>query len=98
MRHRHGMAHLQQLPSGTFPLALASEGEIVRVIMFPQVSRIQERLLSMGISINDEIIIIQKQPGGALLIEKNGTRYVMGGGMALKIQVVKSLAKEAGDK
>lgn len=96
MRHRHGMPHLQQPLTGSFPLALASEGEIVRVIMFPEGSKIQERLISMGISVNDEVTIVQKQPGGALMIEKNGTRYAMGGGMAFKIHVVKSLAGEAG--
>ncbi|MGE4560038.1 MAG: ferrous iron transport protein A [Desulfobulbus sp.] len=89
MRHRHGMsgAHCQQFQG--FPLSLAGEGEIVRVAMLPEGSKIQERLMSMGINLYDEITVVGKQRGGALMIEKNGTRYALGGGMAHKILVVK---------
>jgi Fe2+ transport system protein FeoA len=32
---------------------------------------------------------VQKQHGGALLIEKSGCRYALGGGMAHKINVTR---------
>jgi ferrous iron transport protein A len=70
-----------------FPLALANEHEIVEITSFQSGERMQERLLSMGLRLGDEIEIIKKQHGGAVLIEKNGNRYALGGGMALKIQV-----------
>ncbi len=89
MRHRHGMpgAHCPQ--SLGFPLSLAGEGEVVRVSLLPEGNKIQERLMSMGLSLYDEITVVQKQHGGALMIEKNGARYALGGGMAHKILVVK---------
>jgi Fe2+ transport system protein FeoA len=72
-----------------FPLALASEGERVRIVFLPCGNKARERLLSMGIALEDEVQVVQKQAGGAMLIEKNGTRYALGGGMALKINVMK---------
>lgn len=89
MRHRYGMpgAHCPQFQG--FPLSLAGEGEVVRVFLLPEGSKIQERLMSMGISLHDEITVVRKQRGGALMIEKDGTRYALGGGMAHKILVVK---------
>ncbi len=72
---------------GSFPLALANEQEIVEIASFRSCGRMQERLLSMGLCLGDEIAIIKKQHGGAVLIEKAGNRYALGGGMALKIQV-----------
>ena len=74
-------------PGGAFPLALANEEELVEIASFRSGGRMQERLLSMGLCLGDEIVVIQKQHGGAVLIEKAGNRYVLGGGMALKIQV-----------
>ena len=89
MQHRHGMPASPKNGTPTFPLSMAGEGEMVRVTLLPEGSKIQERLMSMGICINDEVTVVQKQHGGALMIEKNGARYALGGGMAHKIQVVK---------
>ncbi len=89
MRHRGGFPVSQHQQGPSFPLSLAAEGELVRVLLLPEGSKVQERLISMGISANDDITVVQKQPGGALLIEKNGTRYALGGGMAHRILVIK---------
>nr|WP_321465104.1 FeoA family protein [uncultured Desulfobulbus sp.] len=97
MRHRHGMPTEQQtctqVPpqahSQLFPLALAGVGEVVTVASLPVGTKLQERLMSMGINLHDEITVVQKQGGGALLIEKDGVRFALGGGMALKINVAK---------
>jgi len=89
MHHRHGSPHGPQGAVAVFSLSLANPGETVRVHALPQGGKIQERLLSMGICQNDEITVLNKQPGGALMIQKNHTRYALGGGMAHKIKVVK---------
>ncbi len=70
-----------------FPLAMAAEGERVQISRVRSRGKMYERLMSMGLDFETEIIVIQKQPGGALLIESRGNRYAVGGGMAFKIQV-----------
>lgn len=91
MHHQqhHGGSAPQQQERPTFPLAMAGESEVVSVARLPRGGKVRERLLSMGIAVNDQITVVQKQHGGAIMVEKNGTRYVLGGGMAHKIQVVK---------
>ncbi len=74
---------------GSFPLILAGEGERVRVVGLRGGCMLRERLLSMGISVEDEILVVHKQENGAVLIEKSGCRYGLGGGMAHKINVTK---------
>lgn len=71
-----------------FPLALAAEGERVRIVRMCG-GCLRERLLSMGIDLDDEITVIRRQGGGAVLIEKAGNRYALGGGMAHKINVIR---------
>lgn len=73
----------------SFPLALSSEGEKVKIVSCRGGGILRERLLSMGIHIDDKIKVIQKQHGGAMLIEKTGSRYALGGGMAHKINVTR---------
>jgi len=52
-------------------------------------NQLKERLLSMGLQIDDAVTVISKQPGGATIIEKSGNRYALGGGMSLKINVIR---------
>lgn len=73
----------------SFPLALADEGETVRIIMIRSGARLEQRLLDMGLRINDAVTMISKRPGGAMIIEKSGSRFALGGGMALKINVIR---------
>ncbi len=72
----------------SFPLAMAGEGEMVRIVSVHRGRKIQERLRSMGIQIDDVIKIIQCRYKGAVLIARDNNRYALGGGMALKIQVI----------
>lgn len=72
-----------------FPLALSSEGEKVKIVSCRGGGILRERLLSMGIHIDDKIQVVRKQQGGAMLIEKTGNRYALGGGMAYKIHVIR---------
>jgi Fe2+ transport system protein FeoA len=73
----------------SFPLAIAAEGEKVKIVRFRSGALLRERLLSMGIQLHDELRVVQRQHGGALLIEKSGSRYALGGGMAHKINVIR---------
>ena len=73
----------------SFPLALGGEGEKVKIVFLSGGNIMHERLLSMGIHLDDEVKVVQKQQGGAILIEKTGNRYALGGGMSLKINVIR---------
>ncbi len=76
-------------PVTTFPLALACEGETVTIITIRSGCNVQSRLLSMGLQTNDIVTVIHKHPNGATIIEKSGSRIALGGGMALKINVIR---------
>jgi ferrous iron transport protein A len=71
----------------SFPLTLATQGEKVKIVHIRGGAAMQERLLGMGLALESEIVVIQKQVGGAMLIAKNGHRLLLGGGMAQKINV-----------
>ena len=70
-----------------FPLAFAGEGEQVEVVAMGKSKKIHERLLSMGIGIDDALTIVKCQGQGAVLVAKGRNRYALGGGMAQKIYV-----------
>ncbi len=72
-----------------FPLALAGSGERVRVVLIRGGANLKERLLSMGIQVEDSIKVIQSGQKGAVLIAKDENRFMLGGGMARKIYVIK---------
>jgi ferrous iron transport protein A len=73
----------------SFPLAMAGDGETVRIVSVHCGRNIQERLLSMGIQVDDVVEVVKRQDKGAVLISKENQRYALGGGMALKILVIK---------
>lgn len=89
------MAHVMDWKKGkgssvhSFPLAMAGEGESVRIVLIRGGRNIQERMLSMGLTLDDVIEVVQRQNKGAVLISKAGSRYAFGGGMAHKINVTK---------
>ena len=89
------MAHVmdwkngKRSPAHSFPLAMASEGESVRIVLIRGGHNIQERMLSMGLTLDDIIEVVQRQNKGAVLISKAGSRYAFGGGRAHKINVTK---------
>ncbi len=73
--------------SSSFSLALAGEGERVAIVSCRGCGQLRVRLLSMGIHVDDTIQVIQRRNGGAMLIEKRGSRCALRGGMAHKIKV-----------
>lgn len=75
--------------TSSFPLALARTGEKLRVVLIRGGANMKERLLSMGIQVDDTIEIIQSGERGAVLVAKDENRFMLGGGMAQKIYVTK---------
>jgi len=69
------------------PLAMASEGESLRIVSLTGGRGFHEKLVSMGLNVGDKIEIVQRRAGGTLVIAKGGIRYGLGGGMAQKILV-----------
>ncbi len=70
-----------------FPLSLSSEREMVTITSMRQGKKFQERLISMGLAIGDVIEVIQRRGHGSVVVAKDNNRYVLGGGMAQKIEV-----------
>ena len=68
-------------------LAMASEGETLRIVSLRGGRGFHEKLVSMGLNVGDKIEIIQHRAGGTVMIAKEGIRYGLGGGMAQKILV-----------
>jgi ferrous iron transport protein A len=78
----------QYTSSNSFPLPMAHGGERLRIVGFQGGRGFQEKLLSMGLNIGDEIKIMEHQRrGAAIVLAKGETRYILGGGMALKVSV-----------
>ena len=73
-----------------FPLAMAAPGERVRIVFVRSGANLQERLLSMGLNIDDVITVEHSQGRGAVVVSKDKNRYGLGGGMAQKIFVERS--------
>ena len=72
-----------------FPMAMAAAGDVVRLVSIGGGCGIRQRLFNMGVHENESVKVIRSQWQGGVLIASGGNRYVLGGGMALKIQVVK---------
>lgn len=73
----------------SFPLALAGPGERVQVVFIRGGANLKERLLSIGLQVDDAIQVIQSGEKGAVLVAKDENRFMLGGGMAQKIYVTK---------
>ena len=79
---------MQDKKNGTecwLPLSMALPGDRVKIVAFRAGSIMQERLLSMGINVDDVIQVEQQQRKGPMFISKDGQKYGLGAGMAHKI-------------
>ncbi len=72
----------------SFPLAMASEGETVKVIAVTAGKFLVKRLIAMGIIEQTELQILQREQGNGLVVTRGETRLALGFGMANKIMVV----------
>ncbi len=73
-----------------FPLSLANEGEVVRIVALRAGRGMDQRLTEMGLNVGTEVQIRQRQPGGGLVVMRGGTRLALGAGMAHQILVRRS--------
>lgn len=71
-----------------FPLAMAQEGERVKVHLLRGGKGLELRLTSLGLNIGSELTISQRL-GGNLVVIRDQTRIALGAGMAQKIMVVR---------
>ena len=70
-----------------FPLALAGEGEDVRIFSFKGGKGLSYKLMDLGLSIGSCLRIVQRRPGGALVVARDNLRVALGAGMAQKVVV-----------
>lgn len=70
-----------------FALAMADEGQSVRVVDLRAGRNLQRRLTDLGLNIGSELCVVQRQ-GSGLVVSRGETRVAVGGGMAMKIMVV----------
>ena len=73
-----------------FPLSMAVQGETIVIAEIRGGHNLLERLLAMGIGCADKVEVIQRHGHGGIVVSKNGSRYILGGGMAQKIYVVRN--------
>ena len=70
----------------TFPLAMAGEGERVRIQTLHGGKGLAKRLTELGLNPGTEVRVIARQ-GGGLVVARGETRLALGCGMAVKILV-----------
>ncbi|ADC62460.1 FeoA family protein [Allochromatium vinosum] len=70
----------------TFPLAMAGEGERVRIQTLQGGKGLAKRLTELGLNPGTEVCIVTRQ-GGGLVVARGETRLALGCGMAVKILV-----------
>ncbi len=69
------------------PLALASEGERVRISLLHGGKGLKERLTSLGLNIGCELEVVQHL-GHNIVVRRGESRIALGGGMATKVLVI----------
>ncbi|HFQ15677.1 MAG TPA: ferrous iron transport protein A [Rhodobacteraceae bacterium] len=69
------------------PLALAGEGEHVRIHGLKGGKGLTRRLMDLGLALGSEVRIIQRRPGGAMIVARGNLRVALGAGMAQKVMV-----------
>ncbi len=83
------MSAIPRTATPFFPLSLTHPGERVRIVEIGGGKKLQERLRLMGINQGDTIHVEHCQAQGAVIVSMGSKRFGLGGGMAMKIFVVK---------
>ncbi|MFN2354587.1 MAG: ferrous iron transport protein A [Desulfopila sp.] len=73
---------------GSVPLRLTQEGERGRIVAISGGGGARERLAALGSRPGVTVRVLCNSMDGKLLLEHDGSRLYLGGGMAHKIQVV----------
>ena len=71
-----------------FPLAMAQEGERLRIASLRGGRGLEMRLTSLGLNVGSELTVSQRE-GGKLVVLRGETRQALGAGMAQKIMVAR---------
>lgn len=71
-----------------YPLAMASGGDVVRIVGLRAGRGLDKRLRALGLSVDSVLRVIHRRPGGALVVARGETRLALGAGMSQKIMVV----------
>lgn len=70
-----------------FPLALAREGERVRVVRLQRGERMARRLADMGLALGSEAVMLRGSGEGPVLVAVGDARIAIGRGMASRVMV-----------
>lgn len=71
-----------------FPLALAGEGERVRLVALAAGKNLERRLADLGLPVGIELEVVQRQGGGRMVVGREFARVALGAGMTAKMMVV----------
>lgn len=72
--------------AATLPLAMAAEGEAVRVVAILGGSGMALRVAELGLNVGSELVVRQRR-GGSLVVGRGPARFALGGGIAHRILV-----------
>jgi ferrous iron transport protein A len=81
----------------SFPLAMAQEGETLRVVGLTGGRNLARRLTELGLPVGAELELVTTAGGGQLVVAVGGLRLGLGRGMAHKIMVAPVTAANGGD-
>lgn len=70
-----------------FPLALAAEGETVRIAALGAGKAMERRLADLGLPPGSEIRIMHRQGPGRMVVGRGFARIALGAGLTAKIMV-----------
>lgn len=70
-----------------FPLALAGEGERVRIAAMSGGKGVEKRLIDLGLPVGTEIEVVHRQGPGRMVVGRAFARVALGAGMTKKILV-----------
>lgn len=75
--------------AGVFPLALAGEGERVRIIAYSSGRGVERKLADLGLPVGSDLTIMTRQGAGQMIVARDGIRIALGAGMAHRIMVAR---------
>lgn len=71
-----------------YPLAMAADGDVVRIVGLRAGKGLDRRLTALGLNMDSVLRVLHRRPGGALVVARGETRLALGAGMSQKIMVV----------
>jgi Fe2+ transport system protein FeoA len=73
--------------ASAFPLAMAREGERVRVVRLQRGERMARRLAEMGLALGTEAVLLRRGGEGPVLVAVGDARIAIGQSMASRVMV-----------